>query len=102
MGGGNSKDDIVARLDKLDREEDEINRELRELQLKLNQELPEDQRLEVMDLNQGFVPKKKHNPFKDVNNKGGNDDGGDNTGDEGKKDKKKRKKKKNKEEDEEL
>lgn len=66
MGGGSSKDEIIARLDKLDKEEEQINKELRELQLELNKHLPDEEKLTVLPLDQGFVPKKKHNPFKDV------------------------------------
>lgn len=66
MGGGSSKTEIISRLDKLDEEEDKINKELRELQLELNKHLPKEEQLVVLPLDQGFVPQKRHNPFKDI------------------------------------
>ena len=50
MGGGLTKQELVARLDALDREEIEINKELRTLQLQLNDIVPEDERIEVKPL----------------------------------------------------
>ena len=50
MGGGLTKQELVARLDALDREEIEINRELRQLQIQLNQIVPEEEKIEVKPL----------------------------------------------------
>ena len=50
MGGGLTKQELVARLDALDKEELEINKELRQLQIQLNEIVPEDERIKVRPL----------------------------------------------------
>ena len=47
MGGINSKEEIVARLDELDKEEININKQLRELQIELNGIVPVRDRVKV-------------------------------------------------------
>ena len=47
MGGISTKEEIIARLDYLDREEIKINKELRELQIRLNELVPPEERIEV-------------------------------------------------------
>ena len=47
MGGLSTKEEIVARLDYLDREEIKINKELRELQIELNGIVPVKDRVKV-------------------------------------------------------
>ena len=41
MGGISTKEEVIARLDYLDREEIKINKELRELQIELNGIVPD-------------------------------------------------------------
>ena len=50
MGGGLTKQELVARLEALDKEELEINKELRQLQIQLNEIVPEDERIKVRPL----------------------------------------------------
>ena len=50
MGGGLTKQELVARLDALDKEELESNKELRQLQIQLNEIVPEDERIKVRPL----------------------------------------------------
>ena len=45
-----TKQELVARLDALDKEELEINKELRQLQIQLNEIVPEDERIKVRPL----------------------------------------------------
>ena len=47
MGGGASKEQITARLDELDKKELEINLKLKDLQIQLNEMLPEEERIKV-------------------------------------------------------
>jgi hypothetical protein len=47
MGGISTKEEIIARLDYLDREEIKINKELRELQIELNGIVPVKDRVKV-------------------------------------------------------
>lgn len=47
MGGISTKEEIVARLDELDKKELEVNLKLRDLQIQLNKMLPEEERLKV-------------------------------------------------------
>ena len=47
MGGINSKEEIVARLNELDKEEININKQLRELQIELNGIVPVRDRVKV-------------------------------------------------------
>ena len=47
MGGINTKEEIVARLDELDKEEININKQLRELQIELNGIVPVRDRVKV-------------------------------------------------------
>ena len=47
MGGINTKEEIIARLDSLDKEEIEINKKLRELQIELNGLVPIKDRVKV-------------------------------------------------------
>ena len=45
MGGSSSKEDLISKLDDLDKEEIEINKELRELQLRLNELVPPEEKI---------------------------------------------------------
>ena len=47
MGGINTQEEIVARLDELDKEEININKQLRELQIELNGIVPVRDRVKV-------------------------------------------------------
>ena len=47
MGGINTQEEIVARLDELDKEEIKINKQLRELQIELNGIVPVRDRVKV-------------------------------------------------------
>ena len=47
MGGINTQEEIVARLDELDKEEININKQLRELQIELNGIVPVKDRVKV-------------------------------------------------------
>ena len=47
MGGINTKEQVVSKLKKLDKKELELNIKLRDLQLKLNQMVPEEERVRV-------------------------------------------------------
>lgn len=47
MGGISTKEEVIARLDYLDREEIKINKELRELQIELNGIVPVKDRVKV-------------------------------------------------------
>ena len=47
MGGINTKEDVIIKLKKLDQKELELNLKLRDLQLKLNQMVPVEERLRV-------------------------------------------------------
>ena len=47
MGGSSSKEEIIARLDALDQEEIEINKQLRDLQIELNGIVPVKDRVKV-------------------------------------------------------
>ena len=47
MGSSPTKEEIVVRLDDLDKEEIKINKELRKLQIELNQLIPEDEQVKV-------------------------------------------------------
>ena len=49
MGGSSSKDDLISKLDDLDKEEIEINKELRELQIRLNELVPPEERIDVKE-----------------------------------------------------
>ncbi len=49
MGGSASKDDLISKLDDLDKEEIEINKELRELQIRLNELVPPEERIDVKE-----------------------------------------------------
>lgn len=49
MGGVSTKEEIIARLDELDKKELEVNLKLKELQLELNKLVPEEERLKVND-----------------------------------------------------
>ena len=47
MGGINTKEQVVSKLKKLDKKELELNIKLRDLQLKLNQMVPEEERVRI-------------------------------------------------------
>ena len=47
MGGISTKEEIIARLDELDKREMEVNLKLKDLQLELNKLVPEEERLKV-------------------------------------------------------
>ena len=47
MGGINTKEKVISKLKKLDKKELELNIKLRDLQLKLNQMVPEEERVRV-------------------------------------------------------
>ena len=47
MGSVTTKEDLMGKLDDLDKEEIEINKELRELQIRLNELVPPEERIEV-------------------------------------------------------
>ena len=49
MGGSASKDDLISKLDDLDKEEIEINKELRELQIRLNELVPPEEKINVKE-----------------------------------------------------
>ena len=49
MGGSSSKEDLISKLDDLDKEEIEINKELRELQLRLNELVPPEEKINVKE-----------------------------------------------------
>lgn len=49
MGGSSSKEDLISKLDDLDKEEIEINKELRELQIRLNELVPPEERIDVKE-----------------------------------------------------
>lgn len=49
MGGSSSKDDLISKLDDLDKEEIEINKELRELQIRLNELVPPEEKINVKE-----------------------------------------------------
>ena len=71
MGGISTKEEIIARLDDLDKEEIMINKELRELQLELNGIVPVKDRVKVKkeyfdNISMGEKDKHQENP--DSNN----------------------------------
>lgn len=47
MGGVSTKEEILARLDDLDKRELEVNLKLKQLQIELNKLVPEEERLQV-------------------------------------------------------
>ena len=47
MGGVSTKEEIIARLDELDKKEYELNVQLRDLQLKLNELVPDEDKIKV-------------------------------------------------------
>ena len=49
MGGSSSKEDLISKLDDLDKEEIEINKELRELQIRLNELVPPEEKINVKE-----------------------------------------------------
>ena len=72
MGGVNTKEEIVARLDKLDREEIHINKELRELQIELNGIVPVKDRVKVKkeyfdNISKGELEKHQENQYSNSN-----------------------------------
>ena len=72
MGGVNTKEEIVARLDKLDREEIHINKELRELQIELNGIVPVKDRVKVKkeyfdNISMGELEKHQENQYSNSN-----------------------------------
>ena len=66
MGGINTKEEIIARLDELDKEEININKQLRELQIELNGIVPVKDRVKVKkeyfdNISMGDLGKDKEN-----------------------------------------
>ena len=49
MGSVTTKQDLMSKLDDLDKEEIEINKELRELQIRLNELVPPEERIDVKE-----------------------------------------------------
>ena len=49
MGSVTTKEDLMGKLDDLDKEEIEINKELRELQIRLNELVPPEERIDVKE-----------------------------------------------------
>ena len=74
MGGISTQEEIVARLDKLDLEEININKQLRELQIELNGIVPVRDRVKVKseyfdNISTGELGKNKENKDKNNNKK---------------------------------
>lgn len=89
MGGSSSKQDILANLEELDKKELDLNLKLKDLQIQLNEMVPDEEKIKV---NNKLTPNSKIN-----NNYGGGGDNVDLDDDDGaKKPKKKGKKKKKK------
>ena len=66
MGGLSTKEEIIARLDELDKEEININKQLRELQIELNGIVPVKDRVKVKkeyfdNISMGELEKHKEN-----------------------------------------
>ena len=71
MGGINTQEEIVARLDQLDKEEININKQLRELQIELNGIVPVRDRVKVKSEyfdNVSIVELGKHQENQDIYN----------------------------------
>ena len=71
MGGINTQEEIVARLDELDKEEININKQLRELQIELNGIVPVRDRVKVKSEyfdNVSIGELGKHQENQDINN----------------------------------
>ena len=68
MGGINTKEKVISKLKKLDKKELELNIKLRDLQLKLNQMVPEEERVRVNEY-LGLSSKEIRNMKKKNNNK---------------------------------
>ena len=71
MGGISTQEEIVARLDKLDLEEININKQLRELQIELNGIVPVKDRIKVKkeyfdDISIGEIGKHQENQDNDI------------------------------------
>jgi len=47
MGGVSTKEEIIARLDELDKREYELNLQLKDLQIKLNELVPDEDKIKV-------------------------------------------------------
>lgn len=77
MGGGLTKQELVARLDALDKEELEINKELRQLQIQLNEIVPEDERIKVRPLEGEEDEEEEEENEEEEDEEGGGDDGED-------------------------
>lgn len=57
MGGVETKQEVIARLEELDEEEIKINRQIRDIQVKLNDIVPDEERMEVLPIDgPGYVP----------------------------------------------
>lgn len=68
MGGISTKEEIIARLDELDKKELEVNLKLKDLQLELNKLVPEEERLKVNE-NLGPSGEIRSSPY-NVNKRG--------------------------------
>ena len=71
MGGINTQEEIIARLDELDKEEININKQLRELQIELNGIVPVRDRVKVKSEyfdNVSIGELGKHQENQDINN----------------------------------
>ena len=69
MGGINTQEEIVARLDELDKEEININKQLRELQIELNGIVPVRDRVKVKsEYFDSIGELGKHQENQDINN----------------------------------
>ena len=66
MGGINTQEEIVARLDELDKEEININKQLRELQIELNGIVPVRDRVKVKSEYFDNVSIGKHKENEDI------------------------------------
>ena len=66
MGGINTQEEIVARLDELDKEEININKQLRELQIELNGIVPVRDRVKVKSEYFDNVSLGKHKEDQDI------------------------------------
>ena len=71
MGGISTKEEIIARLDNLDREEININKQLRELQIELNGIVPVKDRIKVKkeyfdNISIGEIGKHQENQDNDI------------------------------------
>ena len=116
MGGGSSKEEIISKLEELEGKELNINLQLKDLQIKLNGMVPEEERIKVNDQlttnsklvdpvleanNNNFNPysnntKMESNDKKDKKDKKGKKDKKDKKDKKEKKDKKDKKDKKKK------